>query len=206
MERQGIMFWVFRCLSNIDWSFQPSKYMVYILTPNWIAFGTQWDSIFLEKARNTAGGQLSIRHYMLDCSLDGCNSCIFRNPPVHSGSDVYLPASFPPECLQNDPKLPPLVLSDEDRGEVCFHKVIPRSLFTHLQLHSLLVYANSSCFILARDWGFNSLQKYVTFSQVSLPPLDLSKVLIIFCRHFCIVRFFFAHDDHTFYMPPQAWL
>lgn len=50
-----------------------------------------------------------------------CNSCIFRNLPVQAGSDVYLPASFPPENLQSATKPVPLVLSDEAMGEVRLH-------------------------------------------------------------------------------------
>lgn len=83
-----------------------------------------WDNTLLEKAGNTADGQISFRHYIKDCSLDVCNSCIYRNRPVQAGGDVYLPARWPPECLQNDTEPVPLVLSDEDKGEVCLHSFI----------------------------------------------------------------------------------
>lgn len=60
---------------------------------------------------------------------------------MHAGGDVYLPACFPPESLENDTKPPPLVISDEERSEVCLHARVSRLVFTYLQLHSLLVYA-----------------------------------------------------------------
>lgn len=60
---------------------------------------------------------------------------------MHPGSDVYLPACFPPESLQVDTKPTPLVLSDEDKGEVRLPSFVSLSLFTRLQLHSILVYA-----------------------------------------------------------------
>ena len=75
------------------------------------------------------------------------NSCIFRAPSV--GGDVYPPASFPPESLQNDIKPIPLVLSDEDMGEVRLHNFISESSFTgpHSYIHSLC--AHSVSFLLS---------------------------------------------------------
>ena len=78
----------------------------------------QWDNTFLGKARNTDDGQISSIHNVQDDSRPFvCNSCIFRTP-VQPGGDVYLPACFPPESLQDNAKPAPLVLSDEDMGEV----------------------------------------------------------------------------------------
>lgn len=111
--------------------------MVYTPTLNSIAFGTQWGNISLEKARNTADGQISFSHDVATRKrahvLVVCNSCIFRAPPVHAGSDVYLPACFPPESLQNDTKPASLVLSDEDMGEVRLYNFIFQLSFTHLR-------------------------------------------------------------------------
>ncbi|KAI9462689.1 hypothetical protein HD554DRAFT_2288449 [Boletus coccyginus] len=66
--------------------------------------------------------------------------CIFRNRPVHTGGDVYLPACFPPESLQNDTKPALLVLSDEDMGELHSLLVLEKYVtFSQAFLHSLIV-------------------------------------------------------------------
>ncbi|KAF8554534.1 hypothetical protein OG21DRAFT_1462307 [Imleria badia] len=96
--------------------------------------------------------------------------CIFRAPPVHAGSDVYLPACFPPESLQNDTKPVPLVLSDEDKGELHSLLVLEKYItFSQAFLHSLIanqdvqhvfeltpqermiVECKSSCYVLGRS-------------------------------------------------------
>ncbi|KAI9462690.1 hypothetical protein HD554DRAFT_2175805 [Boletus coccyginus] len=66
--------------------------------------------------------------------------CVFRNRPVHAGGDVYLPACFPAESLQNDSKPAPLVLSDEDMGELHSLIVLEKYVtFSQAFLHSLIV-------------------------------------------------------------------
>jgi len=119
-----------------------------------------------------------------------CNSCIVRNP-VHAGSEIYLPACFPQEGLQGDAKPAPPVLTDGDMGEVCLHICIFRSWFTYPYS-----YIPSLCtqihyfFPTNQSKVLNSLEKYVTFSQVYLLPTPLHQVLITLCRHFYSVRMF----------------
>ena len=71
------------------------------------------------------------------------NSCIFRAPSADG--DVYPPACFPPESVENDIKPVPLVLSDEDMGEVRLHNFISESSFTrpHSYIHSLCTHSVS---------------------------------------------------------------
>ena len=64
-------------------------------------------------------------------------------------------------------------------------------IHTFPQLHSLLVYANSSFFPTSQSKVLYSLEKYITFSQVCLSPTSPPRqVLIMPGRHFYTVRMF----------------
>ncbi|KAG8220598.1 hypothetical protein J3R82DRAFT_2824 [Butyriboletus roseoflavus] len=66
--------------------------------------------------------------------------CIYRNRPVQAGSDIYLPACFPSECLQNDTGSTPLVLSNEDMEELHSLLVLDKYVtFSQAFLHSLIL-------------------------------------------------------------------
>ena len=129
-------------------------------------------------------------HQCTQCSpIDFWNSCIFRNKPVRAGSDIYLPASFPPDGLENKAIPTPLVLSDKEMGEVCLYSYISQSLFTYLQLRTLLVYANIFLFF------FYSPELRI-YTALKNTLLSLKYVYLWFTRgsthsffrHFCIVR------------------
>ncbi|KAF8139771.1 hypothetical protein EV363DRAFT_1497668, partial [Boletus edulis] len=66
--------------------------------------------------------------------------CIFRNSPAHPGSDVYFPACFPPEELQNATKPVPPVLSNEDmEGTLrALYSLDKYVTFSQAFLHSLI--------------------------------------------------------------------
>ncbi|KAF8439470.1 hypothetical protein L210DRAFT_3480852 [Boletus edulis BED1] len=107
-------------------------------------------------------------HHLAGKGKEYRRRCIFRNPPAHP--DVYFPACFPPEELQNATKPVPLVLSDEDMGELhsllVLHKYVT---FSQAFLHSLIanqdvqhvfeltqherriVECNTSCYVLGRS-------------------------------------------------------
>ncbi|KAF8139769.1 hypothetical protein EV363DRAFT_1310578 [Boletus edulis] len=110
-------------------------------------------------------------HHLAGKGKEYRRRCIFRNPPAHP--DVYFPACFPPEELQNVTKPVPLVLSDEDMGETLralysLHKYVT---FSQAFLHSVYVLAydghtfichdsqqerrivecNTSCYVLGRS-------------------------------------------------------
>ena len=109
----------------------------------------QWDNTFLGKARNTDDGQISSIHNVQDGSRPFvCNSCIFRTP-VQPGGDVYLPACFPPESLQDNAKPAPLVLSDEDMGEVSLQNSALQSsrILTLFSSYILFLCTQIPCFL-----------------------------------------------------------
>lgn len=65
----------------------------------------------------------AMNHHLSGKGKEYIQRCTFRNPPVHPGDKVYLPAVFPPEVPDVVVKPPSLVLGDQEMD----------------QLHSLLV-------------------------------------------------------------------
>ncbi|KAI6165391.1 hypothetical protein EDD17DRAFT_226022 [Pisolithus thermaeus] len=65
----------------------------------------------------------AMNHHLSGKGKEYIQRCTFRNPPVHPGDKVYLPAVFPPEVHDTIVKPQPLVLGDQEMD----------------QLHSLLV-------------------------------------------------------------------
>ncbi|KAI9567008.1 P-loop containing nucleoside triphosphate hydrolase protein [Boletus coccyginus] len=69
-----------------------------------------------------------------------CRRCVVRNRPVNSSGDIYLPAHFPPESLQNDAKPASLVLSGEDMRKLHFLLVLEKYVtLSQAFLQSLIV-------------------------------------------------------------------
>ncbi|KAI6165390.1 hypothetical protein EDD17DRAFT_225914 [Pisolithus thermaeus] len=65
----------------------------------------------------------AMNHHLSGKGKEYIQRCTFRNPPVHPGDKVFLPAVFPPEVPDAIVEPPPLVLGDQEMD----------------QLHSLLV-------------------------------------------------------------------
>ncbi|KAI6153131.1 hypothetical protein BKA82DRAFT_4349614 [Pisolithus tinctorius] len=65
----------------------------------------------------------AMNHHLSGKGKEYIQRCTYRNPPVHPGDNVYLPAGFPPKVHDVVVKPPPLVLGDKEMD----------------QLHSLLV-------------------------------------------------------------------
>lgn len=65
----------------------------------------------------------AMSHHLADKGKEYTQRCTPRNPPIHPGEQVYLPAVFPPQVQDVVIKPPSLVLDDQEMD----------------QLHSLLV-------------------------------------------------------------------
>ncbi|KAI6022560.1 hypothetical protein EDC04DRAFT_2606960 [Pisolithus marmoratus] len=104
----------------------------------------------------------AMNHHLSGKGKEYIQRCTFRNPPVHPGDKVYLPAVFPPEVQDVIVKPTPLVLGDQEMD----------------QLHSLLVL----------DKYVTFSQALINGSRNAVLPDDPAKTITLFSQEHKIVE------------------